>query len=78
MINEINVYKALNAIDDEKIEDNHIAKVYYHGKFVHGNLYAIAMSLFDGNLANYYINPPAKYLSPLDIIYTFMQTVCEQ
>lgn len=76
MNNEINVYIALNAIDDEKIESRHIPKVYYYGKLP-GNLYAIAMSLFDGTLADYYNNPREKSFSHLDIIYIFMQAVCE-
>lgn len=76
MNNEINAFKALNAIDDETIESHHIPRVYYYGK-LNGNLYAIAMSLFDGTLVDYYIKPQKKHLSHLDIIYIFMQTVCE-
>lgn len=76
MKNEINIYRAINAIDDEKIENHHIPKVYYHGKFL-GIFYAIALSLFDGTLADYYNNPREKHLSELDIIYIFLQTVCK-
>lgn len=76
MNNEIKVYKALNAIDDDKIEDHHIPKVHYYGQFL-GVFYAIALSLFDGTLADYYINPREKSLSHLDIIYIFLQTVCD-
>lgn len=68
------VYKALNAIEDEKIEDHHVPRIYYAGTF-HGNLYAIAMSRFEGTLADYYTKRNGMHLSDADILYILMQTV---
>lgn len=73
MIEEITVYQDLDAINNPNIEAYKIPRVYYHGKFL-GEFYAIAISLFDGNLADYY-DKRKKPLLDMDILYIFLQAV---
>lgn len=75
MNKEMFAYTALNAVMDEKIEDHHIPRIYYNGLFL-GKYYAIAMSRFDGTLADYYKKRNDKHLSNANILYVLMQTVC--
>lgn len=70
MNNEMIVYNALNAVYDVQIEDHHIPRIYYSGRLF-GKYFAIAMSRFDGILADY-----EKHLSDADILIVLMQTVC--
>ncbi|XP_031637196.1 tyrosine-protein kinase Lyn-like [Contarinia nasturtii] len=71
---EMVVYAALNAVDDHEIEDHKIPRIYYHGK-LNGGCYAIAMSLFDGTLFDYYNDTPNGDLLNVDILYVLMQLV---
>ncbi|XP_031638147.1 casein kinase I-like [Contarinia nasturtii] len=75
MNKEMKIYKVLNA-DDPKIEDNQIPRVYFNGK-IFGKHYAIALSLFEGTLGDYYAedNPKKSRLSDVDILYVFLQAV---
>lgn len=75
MDKEMIVYNALNAVNDENIEVHHIPRVYYSGVIL-GEYFAIAMSLFDGTLADYYTKRNGKHLSDADILSILVQTVC--
>lgn len=75
MHREMRIYTALNAMKDEKIEEQHIPRIYYYGNFSQ-KYYSIAMSKFDGTLADYYTKRNEKNLTDSDILYILMQTVC--
>lgn len=47
-------FKALNAINNPKIENYGIPNVYFHGVWVGYPYWGIAMTLFDGNLEDRY------------------------
>lgn len=74
MHKEMIVYKALNA-KTENIELQHIPRIYYYGEFL-GKYYSIAMSRFEGTLADYYTKRNAKQLTDTDILFILLQTVC--
>lgn len=71
----MNVYKALNATKNPAIEQIGIAKVYYAGPIL--AVYdAIALTLFDGTLENYYnLNKQSGKLPDLTMLEIFGQTV---
>lgn len=71
---EMAIYNALNAVKDKNIEDHHIPRIYYYGKFL-GVTHAIAMSRFEGTL-NDYCERNNKSLSDADILDILLQTVC--
>lgn len=71
---EIDVLKALNAIENPQIEDHGIPKIYYHGQIL--EVYsAIAMTLFDGSLESRF-NQEKKHFTDLTILTIFKQAVC--
>ncbi|XP_031639386.1 casein kinase I-like [Contarinia nasturtii] len=74
MDEEVIVYQALNAMDDPQIEDRKIPRVYYYGQFL-VDYFAIAMTLFDGSLSDFYGKRHKTHISDNDILYIFLQTV---
>lgn len=75
MHKEMIVYNALNAVNDENIEEHRVPRVYYCGGFL-GKYFAIAMSRFDGTLADYWTKRNEMPFSDADILYVLLQTVC--
>lgn len=75
---EVNIYKALNAINNPKIEEHGIPSVYYRGKFL-GVYHAIAMTLFDETFQDvcdrYALR--GENLSELSSLLIFKEAVCE-
>lgn len=79
MDDEMVIFNALNATKNLKIEKHGIPRVYYNGRFLK-YYHAIAMTLFDGTVADRYktekIN--GRSLPNLTILSIFMQAVWRQ
>lgn len=73
---EIEILKALNAINNPKIEEHGIPRIHYHGKFFH-TFFAIAMTLFNETLMDVHdrYNAQGKHLSELSILLMFKEAV---
>lgn len=75
MKREMNVYKALNATKNPAIEQMGIPKVHYAGPIL-ADYDAIALTLFDGTLENYYNHhKQSGKLPDLTMLQIFGQTV---
>lgn len=72
---ELNVFEALNAGNDSRIENYGIPKIYYSGTILNG-YHAIVMTLFDGTL-NSRLNAQNGHISDLSILMIFKRTVSE-
>lgn len=70
---EVEIYQALGSMDNAKIEDEGIPRVYFHGKVL-SKYFAIAMTLFDGTLLNRY-EIQNEHLSYLTILLIFRRFV---
>lgn len=74
---EVDMLKALKAINNPTIEDHGIPRVYFQGKFLH--LYhSIVMTLFDGTLKDVHDRHKIRgeHLSELSILLIFKEAVC--
>lgn len=75
----MDIFKALNAINNPKIEEHGIPCVYYHGQFLH--LYhAIVMTLFNETLKDLHDRYKLReeHLSELSVLLMFKDAVCEK
>lgn len=70
---EVEIYQALGSMNNAKIEDLGIPKVYFYGKVL-SKYFAIAMTVFDGTLLNRY-EIQNKHLSNLTILLIFRRWV---
>lgn len=70
---EMMIFEALNATKNLEIENHGIPRIYYYGEFL-GKYYAIAMTLFDGDLDNRY-EKEQKHLTTITILSIFKQAV---
>lgn len=73
MHDEVAIYQALGALDDNKIEEKGVPRVYYRGPVL-SNYYAIVMTLFDETLEDRYQYENEK-LSNLNILLIFKRLV---
>lgn len=73
--NEVEICKVLNAIGNLRVQHHGIPAVYYYGRIF--QFYGIAMSLFEGNLENYYRRAyyQQKNISYSELLSIFKQTV---
>lgn len=74
---EMEMYKALNAIDDPNIETKGIPKIYSYGSFesqTNGKISFIAMTLFDGTLEAR-IKQQKRNISDLSLSLIFRRSV---
>lgn len=69
---EMEIFEALDAINDPDIEKHGIAKVFYHGPVL-DKYYAIVMTLFDGSFED---KIPKGSLSEIKCLNIFIQAVC--
>lgn len=67
------IFKALNATENLNMEPHEVPRIYYHGPIL-GKYHAIAMTLFDGNLLERYLQQKQK-LSDFSILMIFKQAV---
>lgn len=73
MLEEIEIYCALGALDDANIEQNGVPRVYYYGRVL-SKYYAIAMTLFDETLEDRY-QYEGEHLSNLTVLLIFKRLV---
>lgn len=73
------IFKALKATENLDMEPHEVPRVFYHGPILGkylSNIFAIAMTLFDGNLLDRYFQQSEK-LSDFSVLKIFKQAVCE-
>lgn len=75
MDDELKIYKALKATENLNMEPHVVPNIYYNGPIL-DKYYAIAMTLFDGNLLDRY-DQQKKKLSDFSILMIFKQAVCK-
>lgn len=69
---EMEVFEALNAINNPDVEKHGIANVFYHGPVLNHKYYAIVMTLFDGSFEDVI---PKGSLSEIKCLTIFNQAV---
>lgn len=71
---EMRIFKALNAVENPKIENYGIPNVYYYGP-INGGYHAIAMTLFDESVEDRYAVQNEQF-SDLSILLILKRAVC--